>query len=657
MEIVSREYKEIKKEKKSVIYTYFERACKLSYKIFPTKVTKREEKEMKKYIDILDLNVTPNEVSSFAFFSLIILLLLTVFFLLLGNLLLLLLTALLSFGAYFYIKNFPKNEVNKRLLRNSSQLVSLIMYLAVYMRQNPNLELAVKFAADNLEGDIAKDMKKLLWKLQSKVYVSIIDALDDYVNLWKDLSPEFADAIYLIKASLYQRSEEDRLKLIDEAVDRMLEGNYIRLVNYASSLRNPINTIYMLGIVLPVLAMVMFPMVMSFMQSLLNPTFLFIGYNLLLPAFVYWFLSNTMQKRPTAFRSISLEKYPGLPKFGYIKFLGSDVPVIAISIIVFLSISSIFFWYLSKRPNQVSENDVYFSLPFTLALGLAIYVYSKLVSKDRLEIAKKIYSIEKSFSDAIFQLGGQLAQNVPVEKAFIKVANVMKNTPIEEFFNIVVKNMQELGMSVEEALFNKNYGACKFFPSPIIKSVMRILIDSAKKSLSHAGVSMIFISKYLRNLERVNARVKEVLDEVLSSMRFQVAFLSPIISAIVVSMTALVLIVLAVLGSKLQSIQATDVQSAIATPFTLSLLNIQASGIPLYAFQIAIGIYTIQIVFLITYSISNIERAGDKVYFYASLSSSIIISTLIYSLLAALLTLVLTSLGKLSIGVSQIFGG
>jgi hypothetical protein len=70
-----------------------------------------------------------------------------------------------------------------------------------------------------------------------------------------------------VRSVLFQTDESYRMSLLDEAVNRVLEGTYTSMTQYASSLRNPINTIYMLGIVLPVLGMVMFPMLTSFMAG------------------------------------------------------------------------------------------------------------------------------------------------------------------------------------------------------------------------------------------------------------------------------------------------------------------------------------------------------------------------------------------------------
>ena len=172
----------------------------------------------------------------------------------------------------------------------------------------------------------------------------------------------------------------------------------------------------------------------------------------------------------------------------------------------------------------------------------------------------------------------------------------------------------------------------------------------------------MFVSKYLRDLNTIDEKVKESLDEVISSMNFQVVFLTPIISGIVVGMTALITMVLQLLGDRIS-----DLSSLIGTGATESVggaapslsfisgLFSMSNSTPLDAFQIMVGMYMVEIIFVIAYMLANINKPGDIYYFQDTLKRMVILPTIIYSVATAAMTLILGGLAKMVIGVTGVF--
>ncbi|WP_205006422.1 hypothetical protein, partial [Escherichia coli] len=90
-------------------------------------------------------------------------------------------------------------------------------------------------------------------------------------------------------------------------------------------------------------------------------------------------------------------------------------------------------------------------VPFSIALFFSIVYSSK--TKELIEIRNKTKELEKEFSSSLFQLGNRLADGIPAEIAFGRVAYTLKATPTGQFFSYVNYNIQQFGMSVEEAIF------------------------------------------------------------------------------------------------------------------------------------------------------------------------------------------------------------
>ena len=76
----------------------------------------------------------------------------------------------------------------------------------------------------------------------------------------------------------------------------MLDGTYETMSRYSAGLRGPINMIYMMGIMLPVLGLVMFPIMGSFMAEMASPVSLSVLYNIVLPLVVFFFARERILK-------------------------------------------------------------------------------------------------------------------------------------------------------------------------------------------------------------------------------------------------------------------------------------------------------------------------------------------------------------------------
>jgi hypothetical protein len=77
---------------------------------------------------------------------------------------------------------------------------------------------------------------------------------------------------------------------------------------------------------------------------------------------------------------------------------------------------------------------------------------------------------------------------------------------------------------------------------------------------------------------------------------------------------------------------------------------------PLNLFQAMVGIYTIEVVVIIAYTIANIEKTGDEAYTLTTISKMVIVPVVIYSTVAVLMTITLGGLASLALNVGGLFG-
>ena len=186
-------------------------------------------------------------------------------------------------------------------------------------------------------------------------------------------------------------------------------------------------------------------------------------------------------------------------------------------------------------------------------------------------------------------------------------------------------------MSVPAAIFDPKVGAITSFPSKMIESSMKVLIEAIKKGPLIAAQALINISRYIKEMHRVTERLKDLLAEVIASMKSQINMLTPVIAGIVVGITSMITNILGKLGPMLQQKAAEDPTMADSLP------QLFGEGIPTYYFQIVVGIYVIQIVYILTILANGIENGSDELNQNYMIGKNLIKSGLLYCFIALII--------------------
>ncbi|MBN1156722.1 hypothetical protein JXA85_03840 [Candidatus Woesearchaeota archaeon] len=639
----SREYQAFKSEYMPKHLTIYEKLCNISEKIFRIAPDKKKEPEMKEAIAVCHLDITPTGAMSF---SVLVPLVIAVFGSLLGyaifnSTFMVAFFLIAGLAIMIPLGNLPLYFANNWRLKASNEMVTAVFYIVTHMRHTSNLENAIDFACDHLSGPLSLDLKKILWDVETEKYDSVKESLDMYLESWRRWNMEFIEAMHLIESSLYESSEDRRLTLLDKSLDVILTETYEKMLHYAQNLKSPITMLHMLGIILPILGLVILPLVVSFMEGVMW-YHLAMLYNVALPIAVYVMGRNILSRRPTGYGDVDVAEYnPELKKYRNVVLkLGTaeiQIPPIYLSIILFVLLFLVGvlpiilhqigmpdfnvlgegFDFLGYRPSKANPDELIgpygfgasiFSFFITLAFALSIGLYFKLRSRNVMKIREKTKSLETEFSSALFQLGNRLGDGIPPELAFAKVGDVMSGTISGEFFTLVDMKIRKLGVSVKQAIFDPVQGALKQFPSNLIESSMKVLVESAKKGPRIAAQALMSISRYVREIHRVNERLKDLLADIISSMKSQTSFLTPVIAGIVIGITSMITTILGQLGNQIKNVAGQGVEGNSLG----GLASMFGDGIPTYYFQIIVGIYVVQITYVLTILSNGIENGSDK---------------------------------------------
>ncbi|MBU0535722.1 MAG: hypothetical protein KKE20_02060 [Nanoarchaeota archaeon] len=711
----SLDYLEFKKEFMPKRLTIYEKLCNISEKLLKISPDKSKIPEYEEAIRICHLGATPTGVVSFSVITPLLLIVLgsIASFILFQSTFFIMFFLLAGAAIYSPLNKLPMFLANSWRMKASNQMVLCIFYVVTYMRHTSNLELGIRFASDHLAPPLSIDLKKVIWDVETEKYESIKESMDSYLDTWKKYNMEFIEAFHLVESSLYEGDEERRISLLDKSLSVILDETYEKMLHYAQNLKSPITMLHMLGIILPILGLVILPLVVSFMCQV-RWYHLAALYNLALPIIVFYLGKTILSTRPTGYGDTDVsEENPELRKYRNIiipigpfeiKIKPIFVSMIFIIFFVLLGVSPIIlhiftagsnwdiiipksgdalfavtnkiedpaekFAFLGYReslgcpPGEEGAKGLgdivgpfglgsaLFSLFIIIGIGVGVGLYYRFKASNVIKIRDRAKQLEKEFAAALFQLGNRLGDGLPAEIAFSKVAAVMGDTVSGAFFTQVSTNITRLGMGVEAAIFDEKQGALIYYPSSLIESSMKVLTESAKKGPAIAARAIISVSRYIKEIHRVDERLKDLMADTISSMKSQVKFLTPAIAGIVIGITSMITTILGQLGSQLRVLTSgQDAQMGGAA----NMVTMFGEGVPTFYFQLIVGFYVVQLIYILTIITNGIENGSDSLGEKYALGKNMVTSTISYVVIALLIMLVFNMIagsimGNLNLG-------
>jgi len=680
----SKEYKEFKEEFMPSHLSLYEKMCNYSEQWVKITPDKKKEGLLQESINVCHLNMTPSGVASFAILAPLLLMVFgsLIFYMMFNSLFFVIFFLLVGVSLVSPLGKLPVYLANSWRLKASNQMVLCIFYVVTYMRHTSNLELAIEFAADHLAPPLSLDLKKVIWDVETEKYESIQESLAAYLQSWRRVNQEFIESFHLVESSLYESSEDRRLNSLDKALDGILNETYEKMLHYAHNLQSPITMLHMLGVILPILTLVILPLAISFMEGI-EWYQLAAVYNVALPLAVYYLSKGILSTRPTGYGDSDIsEDNPELKKYKniLIKIGKSEIKIsplyISISVAVVLGLigfSPIIMHFLNPHFDiPIGEMDdkslcgatycllgyddkgkgpfglgaTILSLFLILSAGVGIGLYFKLKSKNVIAIRDNAKKLEKEFANALFQLGNRLGNGIPAEMAVGRVAESMEGTVSGSFFQVVSQNIRRIGMSVQQAIFDPEHGALVYFPSNMIESSMKVLIESIKKGPMIAAEALMNVSRYIKEIHKVNERLKDLMADIISSMTSQIKFLTPVIAGIVVGITSMISTIIIKLTRQMAGASADTGLGGLAPIFK--------QGLPTYYFQIIVGVYVVEITYILTVTANGIENGSDKLAERFNLGKNLIRSTALYCFIGLAIMLVFNSIAG---GIMSSIGG
>jgi len=521
------------------------------------------------------------------------------------------------------LANYPKTYARYIKIHSLGDIPEILSYLVMYLKLVPNLENSVKFAASESNTSLAKDLRKMMWDMEIRVYYGIDDALTSFATQWGKWNEYFKRSLHLIRSSIQERDEASRLVTLNRALDVALEGTRDTMNQFASKLHQPTMVIYSIGIMIPLSLVAMLPAagLIGMKITIIQVFFL---YDIILPLFIFFYTRKILLMRPATFNPPDIpDDHPKLLHINKHKRF-----IISIAVGICIALPGVFFLIVPYILPSGSSNtflhfiadsqglNAYFPVTLFILWGFTISValYCISVYHPYKKIRDDIKQIEKEFSDALYILGKRIAEEKSPEESFMYVANTMSGAKIAEVFSQTGYNLTAVHTNLREAMFSPEFGSLKYVYSDRIKAIMLLFIEGIQKSQRAASISIIRIADHLKELQEVENKIKDTLFSLTSTLRGTSAMFAPLIAGVTLAITKLISNILHSLSGKIptETLSGSSVLSTVADSFTIE--NVR----PEY-FVLVIGIYVIEIVFLLTRFTNGIDEGDDKAAYMYSL--------------------------------------
>ncbi len=537
-------------------------------------------------------------------------------------------TGIVPLAGMVYLSEYPKIYAKFMKIHSLGDIPEIQSYIVMSMKLVSNMERAITFAAENSTRPLANDLKKLIWDIHIRTYSSIDDALIAFANQWGKNSEYFKRSLHLVKSSVNEPDEAQRIITLNKSLDIVLEGTKTMMDSFSARLRTPTYVLYSIFILIPLALVALIPAV-SIVGVRIDTVTLVLIYDIILPLATFFYSEYILLQRPATFAPPHISDMH--PELSGIRTVKKMTIFTALTVGAIVGVSGYILVYIGNPFDIVSQEAMSGLLPRTFpvvwAITSIITIYCLGVYTPYKKIRDGIKQIESEFADALFVLGRRISEGRSAEEAFGHTSENMKGSKIGEVFADVAKNLTGIRTTLHGAIFNEEYGAFRYVYSDRVHTTMRMFTESVHKSNEAAGVAIIKLADHLKELQEVEDNIKRSLYDVTSTMRATAMIFAPLIGGVTLALSEVIQKILQNIAKEAQ---------LLPEEFNFGgMMNEAGTGmtqsVPPDIFLLVIGLYMVILVIILTRFAGGIEYGGDKPQFMYDLGQMLPMSILVFT--------------------------
>lgn len=512
---------------------------------------------------------------------------------------------------YVYVGEYPKRRAAYMKVHSLGDVPEVISYIVMAMKLTPNIELALKFAAQNSKRQLAKDVKKLMWGLQARAYDSLDMALGAFAEEWGGYSEHFKRAVFLIKSAADERDEAMRTITLNRALDVVLAGTKGLMQSFSNALHSPTLILYSIFVMVPLALVAMLPAA-AIIGLRVNSLELALLYDGLFPLATLVYAHSILMKRPAAFTPPDIPAIKqGLPRWAW-------------AIIACAGGAAIASLYILPAGFPVA-GSIFLAWGATAAISiycLGVYTPYKKLRDD-------LKRMEDEFADSLFILGRRISEGRSPEDGFAYTAAMTTGTSVGKAYARAAYNIRCLRTTLDDAVLSPEYGAFSDVYSDRIRATVGMLVESSGKSGEVAGNSVVRLADHLKELQSIEDDVRKMLYTMTSMLKTTCMVFAPFIGGITLALSRSVSEIVARTMAGLSEMPEGARQYFPMMPeFNAPL----ASG---DEFVLIIGLYVIMLVIILLRFVDGIEHGDDRYEFMYSVGTVLPVAMAVFTITTA----------------------
>ncbi len=527
---------------------------------------------------------------------------------------------------YLYIYNYPGMLAKRLRIQTLGRAPEAIHYMAMSLRLNPSLHQAVKFSSENVGGNLGEALGKIHWDTVTRKQPTLERSYMAFANEWGNWNEDFMRSLQALKMGVSEKSPEGRARHLEKAHDIILSGTRRKIDEFAASLSGPTTIFFGLGVLLPMVIGAMMPMIFlanlggtislsgSATQSnggvsssayLATNVGFIVVMTVVFPLIAYIYAVQILNRRPGTLdparvtSGTNRDAYAwSLPKAALVgAAIGGGISLIGI----FAALG-----YLNPYAGNILQETWTAFLVLGLSVAVSVVAFLRIHYLEKHH--RQLYHLEQEFPDTFFQVASQMGEGVALNNAIRQAAEGAKGTESGKFFNHILYVMQLSGQTPEQVLFGstRGPGVMDQYPSRPMKVAMRALLEASKKGPEAIAETVLPMAEFLKELRNTDQNIRTSLKGTTGMMRGSVMFFTPVVIGIT---GALYLLLSSVLANG-------------------------ALIVPSPVFFLVMGVYLIEITFIVLYFATGVEWSGDRVRYLGALWTTLWISSLIYVMAA-----------------------
>jgi hypothetical protein len=454
------------------------------------------------------------------------------------------------------------------------------------------------------------------------------EALIAFSNRWGKNSEYFKRSIHLVKSSISEPDEAQRIMTLNKSLDIVLEGTENMMDSFAAKLKTPTYVLFSIFILIPLALVALIPAV-SIVGVRIDTLTLVLIYNIGLPIFTFFYSEFILMQRPATFSPPKISaKHPELSNISSTR---KKITIVTLIAGIAIGFSGYILLYYSNPFNIISkdamEGLILPTFPVVWAIAAMITIYCLGVYIPYKKIRDDIKQIEGEFADAMFILGRRISEGRSAEEAFMHTSETMKGSKIGEAFADISRNLSSMRTTLHGAIFNEEYGAFRDIYSDRVHTIMKLLTESVHRSHEAAGMAIIKLADHLKELQDVEQNIIRTLFDVTSTMRSTAIIFAPLIAGVTLALSEVIQKILLNISKESRNLpdeyNIGDFMKEAGTGMTQS--------VPPDIFLLVIGIYMILLVIILTRFAGGIEYGDDRPQFMYDLGQTLPMSIMTFT--------------------------